>query len=133
MNTKFQYFYRDACNYKSSARDVVCAGGITQEEMDAVYCEDFVPQYMGLESLQEELQGFDENDNRDAEGVYDPYGPDGDDHLMHEWFNVAETDEIPTDARTTAEFIRQFCDGVACNWNIADTLAELRDATRGSK
>lgn len=115
-NTKFEYFYRDADNYKSSVHSFVLPGIITHEQWDAIYAEDFVPELLGFPSLQEELQALDIEDNINSSGDYDPYGPEGSDHLYHEWLEIGCTDEEVTDNRTLEQFLAQFKAYVDSGW-----------------
>jgi hypothetical protein len=94
MNTRFEYLYRDAGNYKQWS-DVVLTGSMTREEIEPLL-EDgmyFVPERVGLVNLAERFkeQGY----------VY----PNEDDHDWHEVVSVSETELAATCEVSATEFL----------------------------
>lgn len=103
MNTKLWYMYRDASNYKEHDF-VILSGEFTPEQREYLeQVEEFIPMEVGLESLQERLGEFGE-----------------DDHVFHEISELEPTDEEPTDKRTVSEFLDELkkapCDMCATLW-----------------
>lgn len=98
MNTKIEYLYRDACNYKAW-QEVILAGEITEDDTQKIASslEDgtyFIPEQVGLPLVR-------------------PWGITEDDHCYCELepnsaFTL--TEEAPTDDRTIHELAQDFAD-----------------------
>jgi len=103
MNTKFEYLYRDASNYKQFA-SVVFAGEITDEERDLLLDnledgENFIPSDVGLEDLQPRMVSY----------------PSTDDHVWHEIEIITLVDDEPTQPLNIHEFVEKFKD---VEWDV---------------
>lgn len=92
-NTKIQYMYRDASNYKEH-NEVIFAGKVSQK--DFLYLIElmekdigFIASEVGLESLQERMTSF----------------PSSDDHVYHTIDGITLTEEEPTESITIEEFM----------------------------
>jgi len=99
MNTKLEYMYRDADNYKES-ETVIFSGKLTRVQIKNIFgnCEGdntFIPQQVGLEPLYPRLQRFDSKD-------WDV------DHPWHELLSIEPTKEEPTSEVTATEFYQKF-------------------------
>ncbi len=99
MNTKIEYLYRDACNYKAW-QEVILAGEITEEDKqkitDSLECvTDFIPEQVGLQ-------------------VFRPWGKITEDDTCYCELEpdtaFTLTDEAPTDDRTIHELAQDFAD-----------------------
>lgn len=96
MNTLFRYLYRDASNYKQY-RNLVVEGSLTPAQMDAIReklqdGEDFIPEQVGLEALQEYFDYLDEDD----------------DHPWHEVECIEPTASRPNDPMSAQELFDAF-------------------------
>ncbi|MCP4050029.1 MAG: hypothetical protein GY730_04915 [bacterium] len=99
MNTLISYLYRDADNYKVH-RDEVLQGILSPEQKQAMFskCDgdnEFVPEDVGLNALQEELQAYDSQD-------WDS------DHPIHELQKIENTKQEPTITMTAQEIYSKF-------------------------
>jgi len=91
-NTRIDYMYRDAANYKKRS-SVVFKGKISRELLTILREnmseeEYFIPSQVGLEDLQHYMESF----------------PDEDDGVWHELEDISLTDKESTDPRTIEEF-----------------------------
>lgn len=114
MNTAISYMYRDADNYKETAR-VVLSGELSKTDLaDILAARDenfyFIPSQVGLDDLQEKLAAYGSGDMTDS------------DHVWHELEDDAfeATDETPTNELTVAELADRFR---TVKWNIGAALA----------
>jgi hypothetical protein len=102
-NTRLDYMYRDADNYKQNTH-VVMAGALTIEQAVAIVDglgedDGFVPSGVGLPDLQEQMvTDWDEQS----------------DHPYHEITGISLTVATPTVEMTAAEFIVLFA---AADWS----------------
>lgn len=83
MNTKINYFCRDASNYKAvPAEDIIVAGELAESDIIPHTRSDqrFIPHDIGLPELQTQLEGY----------------PSVDDHIWHELISLEPTDQEPT-------------------------------------
>lgn len=96
MNTKIEYRYRDASNYKDHYKAVV-KGEITKEQYDEIWnCLDdsddhFIAAQVGLPA--DGLRGYDVNE---------------DDHCWYELCEITPTEEEPTQDMTIDELVKRF-------------------------
>lgn len=95
MNTKIEYMYRDASNYKDWY-EVVVKGKITTDQFDAIHdCLDagthFIAGQIGLPA--DGFRGYDVNE---------------DDHPWYEMGGISLTEEEPTQDLTIDEVVRRF-------------------------
>jgi hypothetical protein len=112
MNTRIEYLYRDAANYKQFA-SVVLSGEITAEEIAHIAgCLDsgeyFIPAQVGLEELQRRMPSF----------------PDPDaDHVWHELdvAGITLTEDPPTTDLDVHRFARMFTG----QWEIDAAMKRL--------
>ncbi len=99
MNTRFEYLYRDACNYKSY-NDVVVSGVLNKTDIQP-YLKDktfFIPSEIGLPDLQEM-----------------EFSPD--DHIWHEIESISPTNDAPTITFSAREIIEGFRKASQNGWN----------------
>jgi len=92
-NIQFHYLYRDAGNYKNF-------GSIIFSN----------PEFISIETLKEQIRSVlidGEFINHKKAGIPALFFPkkNSDDHSWHEFENIEETDEAPTDVRTINEFL----------------------------
>lgn len=122
MNTKIEYMYRDASNYKAF-RNEVLEGVLTPKQIAAIKQaaepDGFIPSQVGLDNLQGELMGYDSNRYSDD---YDPFGESGDDHVWHEIDEIAATAEAPTLEMSAKTFYQMFVAAKKSGWNIAAAM-----------
>lgn len=116
MNTKIEYMYRDAENYKEY-ETVIIPGEITKEQKELIKNnlddnENFIPSQVGLEDLQPRMINF----------------PSESDHIWHE-FDISENDLLTDEPPTTnhcfkdiSEFVEQFKD---IEWDILEAMKNL--------
>lgn len=114
MNTRIDYLYRDAGNWKTHG-SVVLAGLLTPEQITAMRraCEDgerFIASQVGLPDLQTLVA--------EAEGGF----PTEDDHVWSEFETIQATDEHPTLDLTASDFCQGFI-GVA--WDVTAAMERL--------
>ena len=129
MNTKINYFYRDADNYKS-AKSIILDGKISKECLKRFRSildegEYFIPSDVGLENLQSELQKFDVKDNIDSDGFYNPFGPEGADHVWHTLDSIELTNEKPTTELSNDEFCSLINEDNFIGWDVEGTEKKL--------
>jgi hypothetical protein len=82
-NTKIDYIYRDASNYKAyPGDDVIVSGELSESDIIPHTREDnrFIPADIDLPELQSQLEGY----------------PGKDDHIWHELLSLELTEEKPT-------------------------------------
>ena len=115
QNTKINYLYRDACNYKQP-NEVVISGTFTEEQIDTIInClvmdgpneGFFIPSQIGFPEIR-----FNEITEDD-----------------HCWFELCkesfmQTNESPTIELTPSEVVEQFV-AAKDNWKETDTLMEM--------
>lgn len=101
-NTKFQYLYRDAGNYKQYG-EVVFKGSILPKEEAALKDALFDGQWFNAKAVGVPERFFEERND--------------DDHGMHEFICCTFTTEKPTDKRSISAFVKTMC-------AKANTLAE---------
>jgi len=105
-NTKIQYLYRDADNYKEW-NEVILAGEITDEQkkviMDACDGEYFIPEQVGLPITRPD-DNITEADHCFCE-LYDDY--------------IYLTDDEPTEGITIDELVEKFKDAKKNGWDAA--------------
>lgn len=99
MNTRINYTYRDASNYKASGSEIV--KGIVKDS-DLRKREYFIPFEVGLPELQQQLTQFNGG------------GYTEDDHVYHELDICDPTGDKPTLEMTAQEFIKKF-NNAPCN------------------
>lgn len=104
MNTKINYTYRDASNYKAGGCEIV-KGIIQVSDFNAK--EYFIPHEVGLPELQQQLTH------------YNGGGFTDDDHVYHELDDCEPTEDKPTIELTGKEFIQKY------NNAPNDVLAEM--------
>jgi len=110
-NTRLDYMYRDADNYKQNAH-VVMPGTLTLEQAIAIVDgldddDGFVPSAVGLDDLQERMStGWDEQS----------------DHPYHEITGISLTPQVPTVGMTAAEFVVIFA---AADWSLEGARVTL--------
>ena len=99
MNTKINYMYRDAANYKIHCEEVVKGEideKVCEEILEDMDCEPFYPTNIGFRAPTFVSQG------------YKPYDDDPD---CHELYDLELTDEEPTVGMTAEEFVEAFRSG----------------------
>lgn len=91
MNTRFEYLYRDAANYKQFG-EVILSGILSMEELCPFLRDQslFIPSKVGLPDLQ-------------------PKEWSTDDHIWHEVENISDTLEQPSIEITTCQLLELFC------------------------
>ena len=131
LNTRFTYIYRDADNYKSH-RSLIFEGILTKAELTDLYAStdkgSFLPGQVGLEALQEDLQGYDKTSNHNSDGEYDPYGEEGSDHPWHELQEdgfAIRTKEDSTESRSVHELLIAF-KAAAGAWDEHEELKRIK-------
>jgi hypothetical protein len=113
VNTRIEYLYRDASNYKQFV-SVVLSGEITAEEIRHIAdCLDsgefFVPAQVGLEELQSRMPSF----------------PDPDvDHVWHE-LDVQSGITLTEDAPTIDLDVHRFAGMFTGQWDLAAGMKRL--------
>jgi hypothetical protein len=93
LNTKIEYLYRDASNYKAfPEKDIVVEGELTWSDFEPVLHmgEMFIPADLGLPELQSQLENY----------------PNEDDHIWHQLLGLKENSDEPT-VEVTAGEIKQ--------------------------
>lgn len=110
-NTRIEYLYRDAHNYKQ--RDtIVVAGVLTEKEQhelrEALQSDCFIPEQVGMRPLQADLQAF---------------GP-GEDDAWHEIDQISITEETTTFPGTAQELLARF---KAADWD--PSVSHFEDAS----
>lgn len=113
MNTRIEYFYGDAANYKQFA-SVILPGEITGEEIRHIApCLDcgeyFIPAQVGLEELQRRTASFPDKD------------------VDHVWHELDTTTGITlTDAAPTTDLdVHRFAGMFTRQWDIAAAMKRL--------
>ncbi len=89
-NTKINYLYRDASNYKAyPERDVIVSGELTREDFgDSLHMEEmFIPHDLGLPELQSRLEEY----------------PNPEDRIWHQLLELEPTEAEPTIEITAAQ------------------------------
>ena len=107
MNTKLDYLYRDACNYKTF-HEVIFKGDVEFSDI-ALFLKDktfFIPSEVGLKDLQE-------------------LPLSSDDHIWHEIESVSTTSEFPTIPINAHTLIGRFQCANENNWNEYDVFERL--------
>jgi hypothetical protein len=113
VNTRVEYRYRDAANYKQFA-SVVLGGEITPEERQRIRAaldggEYFIPSEVGLTDLQPRMPAF----------------PDPEiDHVWHE-LDVADGITLTDDPPTHELAIHEFAAGFTGRWDVAAAMRRL--------
>ena len=111
-NTKFQYLYRDADNYKQW-NEVILAGEITDEQtetiVDACDGEYFIPEQVGL-PIERPDDNITEADHCFCE-------------LYHTYINL--TDDEPTVDITVDELVKRFEEAKKNGWDAAKYGVEV--------
>ena len=108
MNTRIEYMYRDASNYKAYG-EAVLRGTISESEKGAIGKalydgEFFIPEAVGLDSLVGILGEPDEEQ----------------DHPFHTIEGFSETEDSPTDLAPSAEeFVRAMLNMTRERWDDA--------------
>ncbi len=105
-NTKIEYMYRDASNYKTW-RTIRVKGVITLEQIQpclAAECDgtEFIPSQVGLEDIQKDLASY----------------PSGDDHVWHQLLEVKPTYKVPNVKLTANKLLKNF-QARKGNWDVA--------------
>ncbi len=104
VNTKIEYMYRDASNYKAyPERDVIVEGELVEQDVRVHLREvgKFIPHDIGLPELQSQLESY----------------PSADDHIWHEFIGLESTGDSPT-VEVTAEEIKVRLEEINENgWN----------------
>ncbi len=124
MNTKIEYMYRDASNYKAH-REEVLEGSLSATQVAAIMkatdFDGFIPSQVGLDNLQGELMGYDSDADSDD---YDPFG-EGDDHVWHEINGITKTTEPQTLSMPAKVFYKQFMAAAKNGWDIAKAIENV--------
>lgn len=110
MNTRFEYMYRDASNYKQTL-NLVFEGELTDAEREAFFAhlddgEYFIAEQVGLPNLRE-----------DWESHYE------DDHIWHEFVEWEPT-EAPATSEDVHSFVARF---IATTWDEQAAVAKLQE------
>ena len=113
MNTAIEYLYRDASNFKHTAR-IVLEGPMTDEDalmirgklLDGSY---FIPSQVGLPDLQSYFLRF---------GPYTEH-----DHVFHELLDVEKTSEAPTGPVSTDRLLESF--RAVSGWEVSAAMKRL--------
>lgn len=105
MNTKFEYMYRDASNYKQF-ESVVFPGEITDKERDIIQNsledgENFIPFQVGLDDLQPRMVSY----------------PSADDHVWHEIESITLVEDKPTQSIDIHMFVEKF---KGIEWDVVE-------------
>lgn len=109
MNTRIEYMYRDGSNYKTYGVAVL-EGMVPIEEVRLVTSvEYFLPEQVGLETLQEQWDSHYE-----------------DDHIWHELCELEYTEQAPTVELTAAEFVARWKAAVEAGWDEAAANKRLQ-------
>ena len=129
MNTQIFYMYRDADNYKKR-HSVIIKGKLSPASIDRLkgILEDglyFIPSDLGLEDLQKYLQDIDVEDNIDEDGYYNPYGPEGADHVWHELGPIEYTTSEPTVSITCEDLDDVISADNFVGWTVEGTEEDL--------
>ena len=105
-NTKIEYLYRDAENYKKW-EDVVVRGHFSMNDISEFLHEHeyFIPSVVGLRDLQEE--------------PFHHY-----DHVWHEIWKIYPTDDRPTTGIRSEQLIQSFRDASKSDWNFCGVLEQ---------
>lgn len=96
-NTRIEYMYRDASNYKQSMTAVLPGALTLEQAVEIVACTDrnmgdsFLPAMVGLASA-----------DWSSDGAGAHYG---DDHPWHELVQIEPTDDRPNEDTTAAQFL----------------------------
>lgn len=108
MNTKFNYLYRDASNYKNWG-EVIFKGEYTPEM--AVELTEYLDE--GRYFIAHQV---------DIPEMFFDYGKDSieDDHCWHEYGDMVLTEQEPTDPRTIQQFIQQVKEESELGWEEFD-------------
>lgn len=113
-NTRINYLYRDACNYKLFAREII-EGRITPEQIDRIKKslidgEYFDPAQVGLRVLRFSDHGCADDPEID--------GP------LHEWLMETEeyTSKAPSINMTVEELVKRFEQAHASAWDGLDGI-----------
>lgn len=108
MNTKIEYQYRDAENYKK--RDtVIIQGHISSEEFTPLLYDNeyFIPSEVGLKDLQElPFQHYD--------------------HIWHEILDISPTDDQPTCNIDANHLLQAFHKASDNDWNVVEVWKRKR-------
>lgn len=99
MNTRINYTYRDASNYKASGSEII--KGVIKDS-DLTVMEYFIPHEVGLPELQQQLTKYNGGSYTD------------DDHVYHELNECEPTEDKPTLGITAEEFIQKYSNA-PCN------------------
>jgi hypothetical protein len=113
MNTLISYMYRDASNYKAHGEEVL-QGTLTSEQKEAIIAkleggENFIPDQVGLEEVQEQLTSF----------------PSEDDHVWHELNedDITDTQQDPTIQLTAEQLYQNFM--AVEEWDVEGAVERL--------
>jgi len=102
-NTRIEYFYRDASNFKHYGA-IVVAGVLSEQEIGELQsklrCDCFIPKQVGMQPLHVQLQTLGK----------------GDDDAWHEIDNISLTEEPVTVTGTAQELLARF---KAADWDSA--------------
>jgi hypothetical protein len=114
MNTRIEYLYRDAGNYKQFG-SVVLRGAITPQEIGTIKAglesgEYFIPNQVGLPDLQPNMPGFPD---RDADHVW---------HELDAQWGISLTADPPTSELDVHAFALMF----AGRWDIVGAMKRLK-------
>lgn len=99
MNTKFNYLYRDVCNYKKF-NDVVLFGIFEVKQIEPLLKDKlfFIPSDVGLPDLQDDIFSVD-------------------DHIWHEFESIELTEEPPNVEIDASLLIKYFKDASDNHWD----------------
>jgi hypothetical protein len=108
LNTLIEYMYRDADNYKVF-REEVLEGLLTEVQIEKIKStleegDSFVPQQVGLQPLQEELQKYDSKNW-------------GVDHPWHDLLEIKQTERESSILTTAEGFYELWTEAVKKGWN----------------
>lgn len=111
-NSKIEYLYRDASNYKAyPEEDVIVDGRLEWSDFEPVLHmgEMFIPSDVGLPELQSQLENY----------------PNEDDHIWHQLLDLEETNDQST-VEITANEIRRRLDRIEeTGWEEDETIEDL--------
>jgi len=108
MNTKIDYLYRDAANYKVLG-SIIVEGKVTLWQLKPFLDENgaFIPDQVDMRELQDELTSF----------------PSEDDHVWHELLDAKPTDDEPDHEDSAEELLRKFSE--VKRWDEAEASRRL--------
>ncbi|MBX3177272.1 MAG: hypothetical protein KF886_07930 [Candidatus Hydrogenedentes bacterium] len=113
MNTRIEYLYRDAHNYKTFG-EAVLRGALSPEEVQPCYHEKtwFLPEEVGLDGLQE-------------------HPTTSADHVWHEIIALQPTPEPPTTPLTAHAFLQRMKAAANARWDTPAVRQRMMEIACG--